>query len=652
MINALPLWLPDDKRIAQSNMMVLQNHINKLYQTAISDYNDLHRWSIKNTADFWNTVVELHPVIFHSKAEQVIIKDKHPIYTKWFLGATLNYAENLLLPVKHLSEALVGYTETGERESISGKKLYERVAQTAAYLKDKGIVQGDRVVGIVGNSIETVIAMLATTSLGAVWSSCSPEFGEAGILDRFSQIEPKALFFTNTYVYAGKQHSTIDKVNTVKKSISSIQFCIDITNTCDSFETMQAIFESYSTVHDINFVSLPFNHPLFIMYSSGTTGKPKCIIHSAGGTLVQHVKEHRYHVDLKPGNKLFYYTTCGWMMWNWLISGLANGLTLILYDGNPFYPSSSILFDIMQAEQCHVMGISPKYLQTCEKEGVNPMDTHKLDSLITILSTGSPLSDQSFQYVYEKVKKDILLASVSGGTDIISCFIGGNTCLPVYSGELQCKALGMDVHIVNAEGTPVVNEKGELTCHNVFPSMPIGFWNDPDNEKYMASYYTIYKDKWCQSDMAEEVEHPNGVNGIVIHGRSDTVLNPGGVRIGTAEIYRQLDSIPEIIESVVVGHTNKQKDVDVVLFVVLKPEHELTEELKLRIKGNIRRGASPRHVPNAILQVKDTPKTLSGKIAEKAVMNIINGYTNTNRDTLANPTCLDEYQMIKEDYFN
>jgi acetoacetyl-CoA synthetase len=647
-----PLWKPDEKRIAESNMMALQNHINNTFKQNISNYNELHQWSIDHTANFWKTIAELHPLILHHQPEVIVKHGKHPIETKWFIGATLNYAENLLLPAKELKEALIAYTESGERKAISGKELYKRVAQTAAFLRENGITQGDRVAGVVSNTIETAIAMLAVTSVGAVWSSCSPEFGEQGILDRFSQIEPKLLFFTNTYSYAGKQHVITEKVSAIKQNIGSIKKCVDLSNTALNDELLDNIYTTYSSVHEIKFVPVAFNHPLFIMYSSGTTGKPKCIIHSVGGTLIQHVKEHRYHVNLKPGNKLFYYTTCGWMMWNWLISGMANGATLILYDGNPFYPKPSILFDIMDKESCDVMGISPKYLQTCEKEGVEPIKTHSLKNLSGILSTGSPLGEQSFHYVYNKVKKDIALSSVSGGTDIISCFIGGNVCLPVYPGELQCKALAMDVKILNPESQAILNEKGELTCVNVFPSMPIGFWNDPNNEKYLASYYSNYGDKWCQSDMAEEIEHKNGTNGFVIHGRSDTVLNPGGVRIGTAEIYRQLDSINEITESVVVGYSNKEKDVDVVLFVVLRPGNELNNELKAIINSNIRKGASPRHVPKTIIQVADTPKTLSGKIAEKAVMNIINGYATTNRETLANPICLDEYESLKKKHFS
>ncbi len=645
------LWIPSVRDIATSNLNHLKVNINNKYGTNLNDYNSIHQWSINHKEEFWVTVVEKHPVIFHQTATSTLQLGKHPIETKWFIGSTLNYAENLIKPVEDVPEAIVAYTEEGIRNSISGKELKIKVAQLAAYLKSKGISQGDNVSAIVSNSIETIIAMLATTSLGAVWSSCATEFGEKGILDRLEQVQPKLIFCSSNYIYAGKKHDISKKVKAVMQRIESINECIDLSNHCEYFTLLKSALENHKEVTAPIYVPVPFDSPLYIMYSSGTTGKPKCIIHSVGGTLITQIKEHKYHTNLSKGKRTFQFTTCGWMMWNSMVSSLACGAGLLLFDGNPFYPTPNILFDLIDKEGCYAMGISPKYLLTCDKEGVKPIDSHALKELRIITSTGSPLNEQCYNYVYNKVKKDVCLASISGGTDIIACFLASNITLPVYSEELQCKSLGMDVQILDEKGNTIVNQKGELCCSSVFPSMPIGFLNDNADQKYKDAYFTTYENKWCQKDMAEEVVHDKGTNGLIIYGRSDTVLNPGGVRIGTAEIYRQIDPINEIVESVVVGYTNADKDVEVILFVVLKEYLELNDALKTTIKTNIRNGASPRHVPNKIIQVQDTPKTLSGKVAEKAVMNIINGFANTQKDTLANPDCLEEFERIKKEQF-
>jgi acetoacetyl-CoA synthetase len=642
-----PLWQPTEARINQSNMERFQRAVAQQTGLPISDYERLYQWSVDHPEAFWASLWQ-HTELRASKPFDRVLNNAAQFPgASWFEGARLNFAENLLR-VRSNKVALISRLENGQRSSITYLELYQQVAQCAAAMRAMGVVCGDRVAGFMPNISQTVVAMLAATSIGAVWSSCSPDFGINGVMDRFGQIKPKLLFGCNGYFYNGKIIDSTATLAQICDNIDSIEQLVvvpmvDLNTRSPNGSLLFEDFLITENTPELIFEQLPFDHPLYIMYSSGTTGVPKCIVHGAGGTLLQHLKEHRLHVNLKPEDVLFFYTTCGWMMWNWLVSGLASESTLVLYDGSPFYPQPQSLLDMAQEEQVSVFGTSAKYIAALQKAGVKPRQSHQLPALHTILSTGSPLSHESFRYVYSDVKTDVCLASISGGTDILSCFVLGNPCLPVWEGEIQCRGLGMAVDIWNDSGESVVGEKGELVCTKPFPNAPIYFWNDEHNNKYLNAYFDLYPGVWAQGDYGE-ITH-NG--GMIIHGRSDAVLNPGGVRIGTAEIYRQVEKIDDIVDSICIGQ-DWQDDVRVVLFVVLKSGVTLTPALEKTIRTTIRQETTPRHVPAKIIAVADIPRTISGKIVELAVRKVVHNETVTNTDALANPEALDYFRKLPE----
>jgi len=643
------LWKPSAERIANANLTRFMKYLGEQRGQSFSSYDDLYQWSVTQRADFWESVWDFGGIIASRPYDQVLVDgDKMP-GSKWFTGSRLNFAENLLR-YRDEQTALVFKGEQQEAARITYAELYDRVARLAKSLRAMGVTVGDRVSGFVPNMMETVVAMLAATSIGAIWSSCSPDFGIKGVLDRFGQIEPKVVFTANGYAYNGKTFDSLQRVSDILNSLPSVEKVVVIPYTESqpdiSMINNSVLFDDFLAAEDnleIKFEQLPFDHPLYIMYSSGTTGVPKCIVHGAGGTLIQHLKEHILHVDLKREDTLFYFTTCGWMMWNWLVSGLAVGATLILFDGSPFYPDGGTTFKLAEDEKITVFGTSAKFLASVQQAGIKPGREYDLSAIKTICSTGSPLSAESFEFVYREIKEDLDLASISGGTDIISCFALGNPILPVYSEELQCRGLGMKVEAFDDYGKPVINEQGELVCTASFPSMPIYFWNDPDNQKYLDAYFRRYPNIWCHGDYIKITE----TGGVIFYGRSDATLNPGGVRIGTAEIYRQVETIPEVKDSVVIGQ-NWDNDVRVILFVVLNEGIELTEELEKRIKTTIRKNTTPRHVPAKIIPVADIPYTISGKKVELAVRKVVEGREVTNKDALANPQALDCFKDLPE----
>lgn len=642
------LWSPPPARVRQSRMQAFLDHINTAYDAGLDDYASLHRWSIAHREDFWTECLAFTGVQLDTGPEQALRKGEPMWQDRWFPGARLNYARNLLSR-RDEHTALVFRDETGQRQSVSYASLWQEVARVAAWLREQGVKAGDRVAAFAANRPETVIAMLATASVGAVWSSCSPDFGLNGVLDRLSQIEPVILFAVSSHCYAGRINRHADTLSRLQQALPSVKRMVLLPELYD--ETPPVHSRKGKTLHwrdaapvnpaPLQFEPMDFNDPLFIMYSSGTTGKPKCIIHGVGGTLLQHRKEHELHADLTAASTLFYFTTCGWMMWNWLVSGLAAGATLVLYDGSPFHPAPQSLFDMIDETGITHFGVSARFIATSGKLGLSPRRTHSLSSLQSIFSTGSPLLPEHFDHVYEDIHPDVALQSIAGGTDIISCFVLGCPLLPVRRGEIQCAGLGMDVAVFNQEGNPVIGEKGELVCRQSFPSMPTGFWNDPGNQRYRRAYFERFPGIWTHGDYAEQTID----DGFVIHGRSDTVLNPGGVRIGTAEIYRQVEKLPEVAEAVAVG-LPEQGDVRIVLCIRTNEGHTLDEALRGRIRRAVREGASPRHVPRDILAVRDIPRTLSGKIAELAVRSALLGEDVTNRDALANPEALDEYRPL------
>lgn len=639
------LWEP--RHPEKSRMWQFMRYVEKRHSLQFLDYQQLHRWSVNEPAQFWLSLSDFFAVNFDSQPFEILNHYEHMLDARWFSGASFNFAEKLLSR-RDEHPALISINEKDQREQLTYKQLYQKVAQCAQGLKEVGIKAGDRVAAIMPNTSQTIIAMLATTSLGAIWSSCSPDFGAQAVIDRLGQIEPKILFACNGHQYLGKTHEGYDRIVEVSKAIQSLRkivICPTISTPVSLNEIAKTILwdDFLQPVEDCEFKAMPFAHPIYILYSSGTTGKPKCIVHGAGGTLLQHLKELGLHSSLSEKDNLFFYTTCGWMMWNWMVSALALGTTLTLYEGAPTYPNASRLFQIIEEEKVTVFGTSAKFISAVEKASVKPKSQFSLKSLKTILSTGSPLLPKNYDFVYQQIKPEVQLSSISGGTDIVSCFALGNPLLPVYRGELQSLGLGMAVEIYNEQGQSVQEEQGELVCTKPFPCMPVGFWNDPKQERYKKAYFNRFAKVWTHGDFAELTKH----KGLIIYGRSDAVLNPGGVRIGTAEIYRQVEKIPEVTDSVVIGQ-NWQDDVRLVLFVKLSEGKILDKDLQDRIRKTIRNNASPRHVPKKILQVLDIPRTISGKIVEMAVRKVVHNQPVNNLGSLVNPEALEYFRDRRE----
>jgi acetoacetyl-CoA synthetase len=645
-----PLWRPTPARIAAANLSSFRALVAQDWGVRTADFPSLWRWSVAEPAKFWTSVWDYCGVIAETRGKRALVNPAKMPGAKFFPDARLNFAENLLRR-RDSGQAMVFWGEDKVRRSLTWGEVYDTVSRLSQALRASGVKAGDRVAGYLPNLPETAMAMMAASSIGAIWSSCSPDFGVQGVLDRFGQIAPKVLFCADGYFYGGKTFSSIDKLPAILAQLPSVERCVVIpytqarpdVGTVARTELLETFIAPYQPA-TIAFERLPFDHPLFIMFSSGTTGVPKCIVHGQGGTLLQHLKEHRLHCDIKPGDRVFYFTTCGWMMWNWLISALASEATLLLYDGNPFHPTGNILFDYADKESMTLFGTSAKYIDAVNKAGLKPIETHSLRTVRAMTSTGSPLVPESFDFVYRAIKKDLHLASISGGTDIISCFVLGDPTGPVWRGEIQQRGLGLAVDVFGDDGKPLRGDKGELVCTKPFPCMPIGFWNDPDGQKYHNAYFARFKNTWCHGDYIEITKH----GGLIIHGRSDAVLNPGGVRIGTAEIYRQVEQLDEVVESIVIGQDWADGDVRVVLFVRLRPGLTLDEALQKKIRDQIRRNTTPRHVPAKIVQVADIPRTKSGKIVELAVRDVVHGRPVKNKEALANPEALDLYKDLAE----
>ncbi|MFB3135353.1 MAG: acetoacetate--CoA ligase, partial [Rhodospirillales bacterium] len=644
-----PLWRPSEDRIRQTNMVRFMEDVEEDWNVDIRDYAELYRFSIEEKEKFWTSLKDYAGIIAETWGADVLVDgDKMP-GARWFPDARLNFAENLLRR-RDDADALVFWGEDRVRRRMTHAGLHDQVSRLAQALAAAGVEAGDRVAAYLPNMPETVAAMLAASSLGAVWSSCSPDFGVQGVVDRFGQIEPKVLFAADGYYYNGKSHDCLGKLAEILNRMPPVARTVIVpymraAPPLDGLPgaVMLDDFIAGFEAGEIAFRRLPFNHPLYILYSSGTTGAPKCMVHGAGGTLLQHAKEHLLHCDIKPGDRVFYFTTCGWMMWNWLASVLACQATLLLYDGSPFHPDGNVVFDLADAEAMTLLGTSAKFIDAVRKAGLEPIKTHALRDLRMIASTGSPLAPEAFDFVYASIKADVHLASIAGGTDIVSCFMGGNPTAPVWRGEIQTRALAMAVDVFDDDGKPVRGEKGELVCTAPFPSMPVRFWDDPGDEKYRAAYFERFPGVWCHGDYVELTEH----DGLIVYGRSDATLNPGGVRIGTAEIYRQVEDLDWVVESIVIGQ-EWEGDVRIVLFVVLRQGLTLDDDRIDAIKARIRTNCTPRHVPARIVQVADIPRTKNDKITELAVRDVVHGRAVKNTDALANPDALELYRDLPE----
>lgn len=650
-----PIWQPSPERIQNARITHYHNWLQTQDHQPGDTWQSLHQWSINNPEAFWESIWQYFDVRGQYLARRLLENGDRMPGATWFGGARLNVAENLLRGEPD-RVALIEQREDGRGRQMTYGELREHSARLAGTFQEYGIGRGDRVAAFITNGLEAVIGMLATARLGAVWSTCSPDFGYQGVLERFGQIQPKALIAVNGYQYNGRIIDTRERVQHLEDALPELTLRIRINNQADCpWEAAESATDWHDALQSepaAGFTPVNFGDPLYILYSSGTTGAPKCIVHSAGGTLLQHLKELGLHTDVRQDDVVFYYTTTGWMMWNWLVSTLALGATAVLYDGSPMAPTPEVLWNLAEEHGITVFGASAKYYAACEKSSLKPRESHGLEPLKAILSTGSPLAHESFDYLYRDVKPDVCLSSISGGTDIVSCFALGNPTLPVYRGELQCLGLGMDVAIYNEAGEPVTEEKGELVCRTPFPAMPLGFWNDPDGKRFQEAYFSRFEGTWAQGDFGAIHTHPAtdsvpAQRGMIIHGRADAVLNPGGVRIGTAEIYRQVEKLPEVMESIAVGQ-QWGDDQRVVLFVRLNQAEELSDELRERIRTTLRENTTPRHVPARILQVPDIPRTLSGKIVELAVRQILHGETVRNREALANPEALAWFEARPE----
>jgi acetoacetyl-CoA synthetase len=638
-----PLWMPSPERVARANMTRFMRAVETRHDVPAPDYGALYRFSIDRPAEFWELVWDFAGITGERGSRAVDHLERMP-GAVFFPEARLNFAENLLRR-RDDAAAIMFSGEAGHRRTLTFRELAQRVGAFAAALRREGIRHGDRVAAFIPNIPEAIVAALGSAAVGAVWSSCSPDFGAQGTLDRFGQIAPRILVAADGYFYGGRQHDCLTRVADVMAKLPTVEHAVIVPYATDS-PSIAAVpksvrWDDFVGRDDaaLEFESLPFNHPLYILYSSGTTGVPKCIVHGAGGTLIQHLKEHQLHCDVRRGDRVFYFTTCGWMMWNWLVSALASEATVLLYDGSPLHPDCNTLFDLADKWGMTLFGSSPKFLEAVSKAGLSPGRTHRFEHLRTMTSTGSPLAPETFDFVYERIKRDLHLASISGGTDIVSLFVGGNPISSVWRGEIQVRCLGMRVEVFDDEGRSVRGEKGELVCTMPFPAMPVCFWNDPSGAKYRAAYFERYPGVWHHGDYVELTEH----DGMIIYGRSDAVLNPGGVRIGTAEIYRQVEQLDEILESLVIGQRWEQ-DERIVLFVRLRDGISLSPELEDRIRRHIRQNTTPRHVPARIVQVADIPRTKSGKIVELAVRSVVHGQPVKNREALANPEALELFK--------